>query len=116
AACEGLFLGGISAAYESLYNGIVLQAAFCTFGTLGALLLAYTSRLIRATENFKLGVVAATGAIGLVYLASFVLQFFGVRMPFLHEGGMIGIGISVVIIIVAALNLLLDFDFIESGA
>lgn len=116
AACEGLFLGGISAIYESLYNGIVMQAAFCTFGTLGALLLAYTSRLIRATENFKLGVVAATGAIALVYLASFVLQMFHVNMPYLHSNGMIGIGISVFIIIVAALNLVLDFDFIENGA
>lgn len=116
AACEGLFLGGISAVYETQFDGIVFQAALCTFGTLGALLLAYTSRLIRATENFKLGVVAATGAIALVYLATFVLSFFGIQMPFIHDTGWIGIGISVVIIIVAALNLVLDFDFIETGA
>jgi len=115
AACEGLFLGAISQMFETRFNGIVLQAALLTFGTLGALLLAYSTRLIRATENFKLGVCAATGAIGLVYLLSFVLRMFGVQMPFLHDTGVIGIGISLFIVVIAALNLVLDFDFIENG-
>ncbi|MCE9604479.1 MAG: Bax inhibitor-1/YccA family protein [Planctomycetia bacterium] len=115
AACEGLFLGAISATYEHMYNGIVLQASLLTFGTLGALLLAYTTRLIRATENFKLGVAAATGGIALVYLASFALGMFGIQIPYLHSSGLVGIGISVFIVVVAAMNLVLDFDFIETG-
>ena len=86
-----------------------------TFGTLFALLFAYRSGLIKATENFKLGVVAATGGIALVYLASFVLSFFDVRIPFIHESGLIGIGFSLFVVVIAALNLVLDFDFIESG-
>ena len=73
------------------------------------------SGLIKATENFKLGVVAATGGIALVYLASFVLSFFDVRVPFIHESGLIGIGFSLFVVVIAALNLVLDFDFIESG-
>jgi uncharacterized YccA/Bax inhibitor family protein len=115
AACEGLFLGAISQMFNARFDGIVLQAALLTFGTLGALLFAYSTRLIRATENFKLGVAAATGGIALVYLLSFALSFFGMQVPFLHETGVIGIGISVFIVVVAALNLVLDFDFIESG-
>ena len=87
-----------------------------TFGILFALLAAYRSGLIRATENFKLGVVAATGGIFVIYIASFILGFFGISIPFLHDSGPIGIGISVFICIVAALNLVLDFDFIENGA
>jgi uncharacterized YccA/Bax inhibitor family protein len=84
-------------------------------GTLFALLFAYRSGLIRATENFKLGVVAATAAIALIYLATMVLGMFGIRMPYIHESGLIGIGFSLVVVVIAALNLVLDFDFIESG-
>ena len=116
AICEGLFLGGISAFYELQFRGIVIQAVALTFGTLAALLLAYKSGLIKATENFKLGVAAATGGIALVYILSMVLGFFGMRIPYLHDTGPIGIGISVFIVIIAALNLVLDFDFIEQGA
>ena len=101
---------------ERVYPGIVPQAAGLTFGILFVLLAAYRSGLIRATENFKLGVVAATGGIFVIYIASFILGFFGVSIPFLHDSGPIGIGISVFICIVAALNLVLDFDFIENGA
>jgi len=114
AVCEGLFLGAISATFEARYHGIVFQAMALTFGTLLALLAAYKSRLIKATENFKLGVVAATGA--LVYLMSFVLQMFGVGVGFMHSSGWLGIGISLVVVVVAALNLVLDFDFVEQGA
>jgi uncharacterized YccA/Bax inhibitor family protein len=116
AVLEGLFLGGLSALFEAKYPGIAAQATFATFGTLGALLVAYRSGLIKATENFKLGVVAATGGIALLYLISIVLGFFGKTIPFIHESGAIGIGFSVFVVIIAALNLVLDFDFIENGA
>lgn len=116
AIAEGMFVGAISAQYEVTTGGITLQAVLLTMGVFLALLFAYKSRIIKATENFKLGVFAATGGIALVYLISIVLGFFGIQMPFLHESSWIGIGISLVIVIVAALNLVLDFDFIENGA
>jgi uncharacterized YccA/Bax inhibitor family protein len=115
AACQGIFLGAISALFDAIYPGIAIQAIGITAATLFALLFAYRSGLIKATENFKLGVTAATGAICLMYLVSWVLGMFGVQMPFLHDNGLIGIGISMVIVVVAALNLVLDFDFIEQG-
>lgn len=113
---EGLLLGGISSIFEAMYPGIVIQAVALTFGTLFALLFAYKSRLIKATENFKLGVAAATGAIFMIYLATIVLGMFGVGIPFIHESGLIGIGFSLFVVTIAALNLVLDFDFIETGA
>lgn len=116
AALEGLVLGGISALFESAYPGIVSQAVFLTFGTLAALLIAYRSGWIKATENFKLGVVAATGGIFFVYLISFILSIFGVSIPLIHGSGIFGILFSVFVVVVAALNLVLDFDFIEQGA
>ncbi len=120
ALLEGLFVGAISLVMEAAYPGIVLPAVSLTFGTLFALLAAYRTGLIKATENFKLGVAAATGAIFVVYIAQFVLGIVGVQVGFLHEAifgaGWLGIGVSVVVIIVAALNLVLDFDFIEQGA
>ena len=115
AAFEGLLLGGISAMYEQRYEGIVINAVALTFGTLAALLLAYRSGLVRATENFKLGVFAATGGIALVYLISMVMGFFGRTIPYIHESGTIGIGFSLFVVVIAALNLVLDFDFIERG-
>ena len=115
ALVEGFFLGAISAAFELKYPGIVFQAVVLTFGTLGALLAAYRSGLIRATENFKLGVVAATGGIALVYLVSMGLRLFGKDIPLIHESGLVGIGFSLFVVVIAALNLVLDFDFIESG-
>ena len=116
AVCQGVMLGGISSLFEKQFPGIVMQAVLLTFGTLGALLLAYTSRLIRATENFKLGVVAATGGIALFYLVSWILGFFGVQIPMIYGSGPVGIIFSAVVVVVAALNLVLDFDFIEQGA
>lgn len=116
AALQGLFLGGISAIFEQMYPGIVVQAVALTFGTLGALLIAYTSGLIKPTENFKLGVVAATGAVMLLYMVSMLMNAFGGGgIGFIHDSGLMGIGFSVIVIIIAALNLVLDFDFIESG-
>lgn len=118
ALAQGLFLGGISALFEATqYNGIVLQAVAATFGTMFALLMAYQTGIIRATENFKLGVFAATGGIAIVYLVSMVGQiFFSAPIPYIHESGWIGIGFSVFVVIIAALNLVLDFDFIENAA
>ncbi len=116
AGLEGLALGGISFIFEQQYPGIVSQAIFLTFGTLGGLLLAYRSGVIRATENFKLGVVAATGGIGLVYFLSFILGFFGINIPLIHSSGTFGILFSLFVVVIAALNLILDFDFIEEGA
>jgi uncharacterized YccA/Bax inhibitor family protein len=116
ALLEGLVLGSVSAMYEVRFHGIAIQAVGLTFGTLLVLLLAYRAGVIRATEKFKLGVIAATGGIALFYLVEFVLGFFGVRFAAINGGGAIGIGFSVVVVIVAALNLVLDFDFIENGA
>lgn len=112
---EGLALGSISAVLELRYPGIAMQSVGLTFGTLLVLLLAYRSGLIPVTQKFRLGIVAATGAIMLLYIAEFVLGFFGIHFSSINGNGMIGIGFSVVVVIIAALNLVLDFDFIESG-
>jgi uncharacterized YccA/Bax inhibitor family protein len=115
ALLEGLALGGISAVFELRYPGIAMKAVGLTFGTLFVLLMAYHSGLIPVTEKFKLGVVAATGGIAVFYLVQFVLGFFGIRFAAINGSGFLGIGFSVVVVIVAALNLVLDFDFIEGG-
>lgn len=113
---EGVFLGALSGFVDAIYPGIALQAVLLTCGTFLCLLMAYRSGLIKATENFKLGVVAATGAIALIYLLSFILGLFGVQIPYIHGNGIIGILFSAVVVVIAALNLVLDFDFIEQGA
>jgi len=115
AVLQGLALGGISAFFETRFPGIVIQAVGLTFGTLFALLFAYKSRLIQATENFKLGVFAATGGIAVVYVVGFIGSFFGWQIPLIHESGTFGILFSLFVVVVAALNLVLDFDFIERG-
>jgi uncharacterized YccA/Bax inhibitor family protein len=116
ALLEGLVLGSASAMLEVRFPGIAEQAVGLTFGTLIALLLAYRSGIIRATERFKMGIVAATGGIFVFYLVQLVLGFFGIHFTAINGSGAIGIGFSVVVVIVAALNLVLDFDLIESGA
>lgn len=116
AILEGLLLGAISAVFESKFQGIVLQAVGLTFGTLFCLLLAYSSGLIKATENFKLGVIAATGGIFVIYLVTMILGFFKIQVPYIHDSGPWGIAFSLFVVIIAALNLVLDFDFIEKGA
>lgn len=116
AIMQGLFLGWISRIFEMQYPGIAVQAIFLTFGTLGSLLLAYTSGLIKATENFKLGVFAATGAIGVLYLINFIMSFFGSGIGVIHSNSTMGIIFSLGVVVIAALNLVLDFDFIEEGA
>ena len=117
---EGMVVGGISLVMETAYPGIVLPAVSLTFGTLFALLTAYRSGLIKVTDNLRLGIVAATGAIVVVYAAQFIVGLFGIQWPAIHDAifgaGWLGIGFSVVVIVIAALNLVLDFDFIEKGA
>ncbi|WP_164667279.1 Bax inhibitor-1/YccA family protein [Virgibacillus doumboii] len=116
ALAEGLVLGGISAMYESQYYGITMQAAMLTFGVLLFMLLLYKTGLIKVTKKFRIGVLCATGAILLAYLATFIMRLFGMHdVLYLHNSGPIGILISVGIVIVAALNLALDFDLIERG-
>lgn len=112
---EGLALGSISAVLEVRFPGIAMQSVGLTFGTLLVLLVAYRSGLIPVTQKFRLGVVAATGAIMLLYIAEMVLGFFGIHFASFNGSGLMGIGFSVVVVIIAALNLVLDFDFIESG-
>ena len=116
AIVEGVFLGGISMLFDAMYPGIVVQAVFLTFGTLGALLLAYSSGLIQATENFKLGVAAATGGIAILYLINFAMSFFGSGIGIITDSSMMGILFSGFVVVIAALNLVMDFDFIEEGA
>jgi uncharacterized YccA/Bax inhibitor family protein len=114
---EGLILGGISAIFEKSYPGIAIQSVALTFGVLLVLLLAYKTRLIRATRGFVLGIVCATGAIALVYAASILMRLFGLGgISVLYASTPLGIGISVFVVIIAALNLILDFDMIERGA
>ncbi len=112
---KGLALGGISAVYEVAFQGIVFQALMLTFGILFSLLLIYRMRWIAVTENFKLMIGSAIMGIGVLYLSSFVLGFFGVGMTFLHDSSPLSVGISLVIVAVAAFSLVIDFDFIEEG-
>jgi len=116
AVLEGLVLGGISAFMERSYPGIVSTATVLTFGTFAALLATYQSGLIRATDSFRRMVISATGAIAIYYLLSFGLSFFSINLPLIHDSGMAGIIFSLLVVGVAAMNLVLDFDFIEQGA
>ena len=120
AVLEGLALGGISKMYADAFElGIVPQAIILTLGILFALLFAYKTKIIRATENFKLGVFAATAGIGIVYLVSFFMGIFGSGgLPVMDptNSSMLSIGFSLFVVVIASLNLVMDFDFIESGA
>ncbi|MBD3203802.1 hypothetical protein GF327_05880 [Candidatus Woesearchaeota archaeon] len=116
AVFEGIVLGSVSVVMNMMYPGIVIQAVGLTIATLLILLFLYKTKVIQATESFRLGVVAATGAIGLIYFINIILRFFGTSIPFIHQGGTFGIIFSFVVVGVAALNLILDFDFIERGA
>jgi len=116
AVLEGFVLGSLSEIFDKMYPGIAIQAVTLTFGTLLALLVLYRARVIRVTDKFRLGVVAATGGIAFFYLLTFILGFFGMRFTAIFGSGLIGIGFSIFVVVIAALNLVLDFDFIESGA
>jgi uncharacterized YccA/Bax inhibitor family protein len=117
AACEGILLGAISNLFNQRYPGIAMQAVSLTFGTMFLMLFLYGTRLIRVTDRLVAGIVAATGAVLLVYLVNWLLVLFGVQVPFLRfSSGPIGIVFSLFVVGLAAFNLLLDFDFIERGA
>jgi uncharacterized YccA/Bax inhibitor family protein len=115
ALLEGLVLGGLSAVIEVRYPGIAMQAVGLTFGTLFAMLLVYKSGMIRVTQKFRIGIFAATGGIMLFYFAEMILGFFGISFPSVNGSGPIGIAFSLFVVAIAALNLVLDFDFIEQG-
>ena len=118
AVLEGLALGGISSVYAHEYTGIVQQAIFLTFGIFATLLFAYKTKVIKPTENFKLGVFAATGGIAIVYLASFIMSMFGSGMSIMSpdNSSLMSIGFSLFVVVIASLNLVMDFDFIEEAA
>ena len=117
AALEGLFLGGISAIFEYQYPGIVIQATGLTLGTLASLLVLYKLGIIKPTENFRLMLVSATMGIAVLYLISMIMNMFGSSgIGFIHSNGLFGIGFSLFVVAIAALNLVLDFDFIEQGS
>lgn len=120
ALCEGLFLGAVSAFYDfafaEKYPSIIMHAVLLTFGAAAGMWILYQTGLIRATNTFKKVVLTATAAIAIFYLVAMVLRLFGTEMPYLHSNGPVGIAISLVIVTVAALNLILDFDMIDQGA
>ena len=117
---EGLFIGGISAimneAFAKKYPGLVMQAVGLTFGVAIAMFLLYNFRIIRATEKFKSVVISATVGIGIFYLITIVLGWFGVNVGFAYDNSLLSIGISLFVVAIAALNLIMDFDMIEKGA
>lgn len=115
AGLEGLFVGGISAMFAAGVSGIIIQAVSLTMMVFFMMLFLYKSNIIPVTNKLRTGIVMATGAVFLVYMLSWILGFFGLNIPYLHEGGTVGIVISLVIIGIAALNLLLDFDMFEKG-
>ncbi len=118
AILEGAFLGGISAVFGAMYQGIVFQAIFITLAILVTMLMLYRSGVIKVTNKLRLGIMAATGGVFLFYFASFILSFFGVNISVLDptNASMMAIGINLVIIVIAALNLVLDFDFIDRAS
>ncbi len=116
AVCEGAALGVISAMYNAQSGGIVLQAVMITFGILFAMLALFQFRIIQVTDRFRSIVFSCTLGIALLYLANLGLMFFGIKMPFLHDSSPLGIALSLGIIVIAALNFLVDFDNIEKGA
>lgn len=116
ALLEGLALGGISAVFEKTYPGVAIQAVGLTLGTLFVMLLAYKTGVVKATQGFKIGVIAATGGIAVFYLAEMVLSFFfHIQVPAINGSGTWGIAFSLFVVVIAALNLVLDFDMIETG-
>ncbi len=113
AVFEGLALGGLSAVFEAMYPGIVMKAVALTFGVFFMMLFLYRSRIIKVTQRFTMGVVAATGGIAVVYLVSWIASLFGANLGFLYGGSGLSIGLSLFIVAIAALNLVLDFAFID---
>ncbi len=115
AVLEGLCLGALSQIMNVRWPGIMTNAFLLTFGVLGLMLVLYTTRIIRMSDRLMNGIMIATGAVGLVYLVDMLMRMFGAQVPYLHESGLMGIGISLVIVGIAAFNLLVDFAVIESN-
>lgn len=116
AVCEGLFLGGISASFEASMPGIVSQAVAGTFAALFSMLILYKANIIRCTDKFRSVIFITTASIAVVYLVNLIGSFFGLHVPLINSSSTAGIVVTAVIVIVAALNLIVDFDFIERGA
>jgi uncharacterized YccA/Bax inhibitor family protein len=116
ALCEGCALGGISATFETSYPGIVSQAVLGTFAALFSMLILYRAGLIKCTDKFRSVIFIATASIAVVYLVSFIGSFFHLQVPLLNSSSNLGIGVSLIVVIIAALNLIVDFDFIEQGS
>jgi len=115
ALLQGACVGAISGVYNAVYDGIVIQAVSLTIGVFAVMLFLFATRIIKVTDKLRMAIVAATGGIFLVYLLNLVLSLFDASVPFLHDSSLLGIGISLLIVGVAAFNLLLDFDFVERG-
>lgn len=113
---EGLFLGGVSAFYNAQFPGITLQAVGLTFGVLIAMIFIYRNNIITVKDKFRGIMAMAIGGVFLLYMVSWIMSFFGGSIPFIHEGGLLGIGFSLVVVVIASLSLLLDLDFIYRGA
>jgi uncharacterized YccA/Bax inhibitor family protein len=116
AVVMGLVVGALSALYESQFQGIVLQAVGLTVGVFAVMLALFALRIVKVTDKLRAGIMMATGAVMLVYIASFVMRIFGADVPFIHDTGLVGIGFSLAVVVIASMNLLLDFDMIEQGA
>ena len=113
---EGFFLGGISAMYNAEFGGIVFQAVTATFAIFFVMLGLFMGRIIVVTEKLRWTIIASTGAVALLYLVAFILSFFGINTPIIHDATPFGIAFSIVVVGIAAFNLLLDFDIIEKCA
>lgn len=116
AVCEGLFLGGISAMFEAQYSGIVFQAVLGTFAAMFTMLGLYRLGIIKCTDKFRSVIFTSTLSIAVIYLVQIIGSFFGMSIPAIFNAGLIGIGFSVLVVVIASLNLIIDFDFIEQGA
>ncbi len=116
AVCEGMALGGISATFEASYPGIVSQAVLGTLAALFSMLILYRYNIIRCTDKFRSVVFISTCSIAVIYLVDFVGHFFHLSVPFINTSSLFGIGFSLLVVAIAALNLIIDFDFIEKGS
>jgi uncharacterized YccA/Bax inhibitor family protein len=116
AIAEGFFVGAISRVFEEQWNGIVLQAAGATLAVFAVMLLLYNTKIIKVTDKFRRTVIFATLGIMVLYLGSFIISLFGGSVSFINDASLVGIGFSVLVCVIAAMNLALDFDFIDRGA
>jgi uncharacterized YccA/Bax inhibitor family protein len=116
ALVEGALLGVVSRYFELDFDGIVAQAVLATVGIFLAMLLLYATRLVKVTSKMVLGVAAAMGGLAIMYMTAWLLSLFGVNLAFLYAPTPLGIALSIGIVILGALNLIIDFDFIERMA